>query len=80
MCSFGRKAVECPKVGVAFNAREAAVMYPVFDRHQTLFCCRHFADDDREWDELNRSIWVGLHWWSVSVHGGPKKYATVFYT
>jgi len=34
-------------------------MYPVFDRHQSLFRCRSFGDD-REWDELNRAIWVGV--------------------
>jgi len=35
-------------------------MYPVFDRQQSLFCCRHFGDDDSEWDDLNRAIWVGV--------------------
>jgi len=60
MHSFGRKTDEFSKPNVAFNTRETAMMYPVFDRHQSMFCCRHFVDDEREWDELNRAIWVGL--------------------
>jgi len=60
MHSFGRKTVEFSKFSTAFNARETAAMYPVFDRHQSMFCCAHFVDDDREWDELNRAIWVGF--------------------
>jgi len=58
MYKFDRKTVEFSKFSAEYNARETAVMYPVFDRHQSLFCCRHFGEDDREWEELNRAIWV----------------------
>jgi len=60
MYNFDRRTVEFSRFNLAFNTRETAAMYPVFDRHQSMFCCRHFVDDDREWDELNRAIWVGL--------------------
>lgn len=56
---FDCNTVELSKFCAAFSANKTTEMYPAFDRRQSQFCCRHFGDDDREWDELNRAIWVG---------------------